>query len=55
MKKAASTPRMDGTVIFTRWLQCAPCMLPWAHPSPQLKRHLDQFSHFCTAHGRASL
>ena len=27
-------------------------MLPWAHPSPQLKRHLDPFSHFCTVHVR---
>jgi len=23
-------------------------MIPWAHPSPQPKRHLDQFSRFCT-------
>jgi len=23
-------------------------MLPWAHPSPQNKKHLDWFSHFCT-------
>jgi len=30
-------------------------MVPWAHPSPYPKRHLDQFSHFCTAHGRRSL
>jgi len=21
-------------------------MVPWAHPSPQLKRHLDRFSRF---------
>jgi len=21
-------------------------MLPWAHPSPQPKQHLDRFSHF---------
>ena len=27
-------------------------MLPWAHPNPQPKRHLESFSHFCTAHGR---
>ena len=26
-------------------------MLLSAHPSPQSKRHLDWFSHFCTAHG----
>jgi len=25
-------------------------MLPWPHPSSQPKRHLDRFSHFCTAH-----
>jgi len=24
-------------------------------PSPQPKRHIDQFSHFCTTHGRVSL
>ena len=29
-------------------------MLPWAHPSPQPKRHFDWFSRFCTAHGRVS-
>jgi len=23
---------------------------PWAHPSPQPKLHLDQFSNFCRAH-----
>ena len=27
----------------------------WAHMSPQLKRHLDRYSHFCTAHSRKSL
>jgi len=30
-------------------------MLPCAHPSLNPKRHLDWFSRFCTAHGRASL
>ena len=30
-------------------------VLPLAHPSPQPKRQIDQFSHFCTAHGRKSL
>jgi len=30
-------------------------MLPCAHLSPQPKRHLDRFSHFCTAHHRVSL
>jgi len=29
-------------------------MLLSADPSPQPKRHLDWFSHFCTAHGRVS-
>ena len=29
-------------------------LLPWAHLSPQPKRHLQLFSHFCTAHGRVS-
>jgi len=30
-------------------------MLPWTHPSPHPKGHLDRFSRFCTAHGRESL
>ena len=30
-------------------------MVPWAQPHPQLKRHLNWFSCFCIAHGRASL
>jgi len=25
-------------------------MVPWAHPSPQPKRHIDWFSRFCRAH-----
>jgi len=25
-------------------------MVPWDHPSPQSKRHLDRFSRFCRAH-----
>jgi len=25
-------------------------MVPWAHPSPQPKQHLDRFSHLCRAH-----
>jgi len=27
-------------------------VLPSAHPSPQTKRQIDRFSHFCTANGR---
>ena len=36
---------------------CTPCntMLLWVHPSPQPKRHLDRFSHFCVAQGGVSL
>ena len=30
-------------------------VLPSAHPSPQPKRQIDQFSRFCTAHGTKSL
>jgi len=30
-------------------------MVPLAHLSPEPKWHLDWFSHFCAAHGRASL
>ena len=25
-------------------------MIPWAHPNPQPKWHLDRFSHFCRAY-----
>ena len=44
---------------FSRICQIAPicsqrCVLPSAHPSPQPKRHLDQFGRFCTAHCRVS-
>ena len=27
-------------------------MVPWAHPSPQSKRHPDRFSRFCRSHDR---
>ena len=43
---------------FSRIRQVAPMftstyyMLPWAHPSPCPKRHLDWFSRFCSAHDR---
>jgi len=30
-------------------------MIPWTHPSPQLKRHLDCFSRLCAGHRRMSL
>jgi len=30
-------------------------MILWAQPSRQPKRHLNQFSHFCTAQGTVSL
>ena len=62
---------MDGLIVFltcSYWRQCAvPCahwrhlantielVLPSAHPSPQPKWQINQFSHFCTAHGRKSL
>jgi len=29
-------------------------MVPWAHPSPRPKRHVDRFSRFCTARRRVS-
>jgi len=29
-------------------------LLPTAHPSPQTKRQIDRFSHFCTVHCRVS-
>ena len=56
-KKAASPLHMDGSVVFARWRQCAPASntFPWTFPSPYPKRHVDQFSHFCTAHSLRSL
>ena len=46
-------------MIFARLRQCAPHRIhassrAHAHPSPQPKRHLDRFSHFCTCHGTVS-
>jgi len=48
---------MYSSVVFARWRQCAPhlIMLSWAHSNPNSKQHLDQFSHFCTAHGMSFL
>jgi len=45
------------TETSDRWRQYAPHPIhaSLGIPSPQPKRHLDRFSHFCTAHGRASL
>jgi len=36
------------------WYKAASPPLHSAHPSPETKRHLDMFIHFCTAHGRVS-
>jgi len=30
-------------------------MIPWAHPSPQPKRHLDRFNRFCRDDNTVSL
>jgi len=63
------TPQMDSSIIFTRLLQCALWLedigatwgiwlnlsFLWPTPCPQPKRQIDQFSRFCTAHGRWSL
>ena len=47
---AAAHGRFSGirqvTPVCTRLI-----MLLWAHRSSNPKRHLDRFSHFCTAHG----
>jgi len=43
----------DGSItVFNRWPSVDPTlyMLPWAHPSPQPKRHLDRFSRFRRAY-----
>ena len=57
-QKAASLPHMDGAVVFNRWSSVHLHLIrdiSWAHPSPQPKRHLDRFNHFCKADGRVSL
>jgi len=53
-KKATLPPHMDGSIIFSRWCQCAPHLIhaSLAHPSAHPKQYLDQFSRFCTAHCR---
>jgi len=67
--KTARPLQMDVSIVFARWRQCAlPCghigttwririelVLPSAHPSPQPKRQINQFSCFCAARGRKSL
>ena len=44
--------KLNGSIIFASWRQCAPHLitLPWTHPHPQPKRHLDRFSRFYRAH-----
>jgi len=66
-RKTASPPRMaqshssGGTSVTSHEGTLAPpgeydcTLLPSAHPSPQLKRHIDRFSRFCTGHCRVSL
>ena len=55
--KVASLTDTDGSIVFTRLCQCASHQThaSLGPPSPRPKRHLDRFSHFCTAHGRESL
>jgi len=57
---------MDGSIVFAYFATMCPPMiahcrqmvntiklvLPSAFPSPQPERQIDQFSHFCTGHGR---
>jgi len=45
---------MDGSIVFARLRQCAPHVTHGSlgHRSPQPKKHLDWFSHFCTAHDK---
>ena len=49
-KKGESPLHVDGSIVFTRFCQCAP--RPWTHLSQQPKRHHSWLSHVCTAHGR---
>jgi len=43
------------TVYWHHLANTTELVLPLAHPSPQPKLQIDRFSHFCTAHGTASL
>jgi len=59
---------MDVSIVFAYFATMCPPMiahcrqmantiklvLPSAYPSPQPERQIDQFSHFCTGHGRLS-
>jgi len=51
-QQGASPPHMDGSLVFARCASVHPIqyILPWAHQSPNRKRHLDRFSHLCTKH-----
>jgi len=57
-KKAASSPQMDGSIVFARLHQCALHVTHASLDPPELTSQttsLDQFSRFCTAHDRVSL
>jgi len=50
MKKIANAfewPGQPPTIAPSPW---GICTVPWAHPSLHPKRHVDQFSRFCTVH-----
>jgi len=56
-KKATPLPQIGGSIVFASVANVHThlIMLPWTHPSPHGKWHLNQFSCFCIAHGRVSL
>jgi len=48
-------PPQNKIAPFRRDLDPRLIMVPWAHPSPRPKRHLNRFCRFRNANGRASL
>jgi len=48
VKWAVPSPKKH--LPFPTGIWTAIYMVPWAHPSSQPKRHLDQFSHFYRAY-----
>jgi len=55
--KAASPLQADDSNVFARWHQCATPSntVPRTHQTQHHKLHLNQYSHFCTAHGKEFL
>jgi len=40
-------PHMDSSIVFARFANADPPMLPWVQPTQHSKWHRDWFSRFC--------